>query len=97
MINPFLAFTLMNPSTKAKSKGVLHMSSIESVLDNDGMATIYSTSGVVYMTTAQWLTVMALWQKYDREMQEAFSEDAVDDDDDDDYADDSLDAQIFEA
>ena len=49
------------------------MASIESVLDNNGMATIYSTSGVVYQTTSKWLTVMGLWQKYDREMQETFT------------------------
>lgn len=97
MINPFLAFNLVDTTTRSTSKGVLHMSSIESVLDNNGKATIYSTSGIVYQTTSKWLTVMALWQKYDREMQETFSDASVeDDDDDDDYIDDSVDAKIFE-
>ena len=96
MINPFLSFNLTNQATKVKSQGVIHMSSIESVLDNNGMATIYSTSGVVYPTTSKWLTVMALWQKYDREMQETFSVDEPDfpeDEEDDDVED----AEMFEA
>ena len=96
MINPFLSFNLVNPTTKAKSQGVLHMASIESVLDNNGLATIYSTSGVVYQTTSKWLTVMSLWQKYDREMQETFSiaeQDLPEDEEDDDVDD----AEMFEA
>ena len=75
------------------------MASIESVLDNNGMATIYSTSGVVYQTTSKWLTVMALWQKYDREMQETFSiEDPYLTEDEEDEEDDDVDdAEMFEA
>lgn len=90
MINPFLSFNLTSPTTKAKSQGVIHMASIESVLDNNGLATIYSTSGVVYQTTSKWLTVMALWQKYDREMQETFTiedPDLPEDEEDDDIED----------
>lgn len=94
MINPFLSFNLMNPATKAKSKGVIHIASIESVLDNNGMATIYSTSGVVYQTTSKWLTVMSLWQKYDRQMQEAFTVDDADQPEDEEDDDDG-DAEIY--
>lgn len=96
MINPFLSFNLTSPTTKAKSQGVIHMASIESVLDNNGLATIYSTSGVVYQTTSKWLTAMALWQKYDREMQETFTiedPDVPEDEEDDDVED----AEMFEA
>lgn len=72
------------------------MASIESVLDNNGLATIYSTSGVVYPTTSKWLTVMALWQKYDREMQETFSVDEPDFPEDEEDDGDG-DAEMFEA
>ena len=93
MINPFLVFNLVDTSTRSTSKGVLHMANIESVLDNNGKATIYCTSGIVYQTTSKWLTVMALWQKYDREMQETFSDAPVEEDDDDD----EVDAEIYGA
>lgn len=93
MINPFLSFNLIDRVTKAKSKGVIHMNHIESVLDNNGIATIYSTSGVVYPTTSKWLTVMALWQKYEREMQETFSIEDPDLSEDED--DDDGDAEIY--
>lgn len=95
MISPFLAFTSLDPQTKSKSRGVIHMDNIESVLDNNGRATIYSTSGIAYLTNAKWLTVMACWEKYQRQLQETSSISPNDIDDDED--EDEIDAQTYES